>query len=177
VTAFRAAFTPNQLAESSCYRSLLTDGRVRHVVNLYDGDMHVADLVQAERSVAEESGANHVTTAELDYGRWRDALREHPEDGPERDAALQALGRLIKEQVLEPGGRPPRGNILVHCGGGMHRTGMIMGILRHHVNGEPIEDVERFYRYHVDYHSPEDPGGLEEDNLDVIRDLDPELLR
>lgn len=177
LTVFRTGFTPDPTGGDSCYRSLLEAGRVRHVVNLYDGEMYVSDLVEAERAAAEEVGATYVLARDQDYGGWRDELRAHPEPGPERRQAMQAIGRLIREQVLEPGGEPPRGNVLLHCGGGMHRTGMIVGILQRHVNGQPMEEVERSYRFHVDYDDPDNPGGLEEDNLTVIRDFDPAFLR
>ena len=177
VTVLRTGFTPDPLGQNSCYRSLLEAGRVRHVVNLYDGEMVVDDLVGAERAVAEEVGATYVVTRDLDYGEWRNALRTHLEDGPEREEALRAVGRLIREQVLMPGGGPPKGNILIHCGGGMHRTGMIVGILQRHVNGEPMDEVARAYRFHVDYQGPDHVGGLEEDNLEVIRDFDSGYLQ
>jgi len=177
LTVFRAGFTPDPRGGHSCYRSLLEAGRVRHVVNLYDGEMYVEDLVEAERAAAEEVGATYVLTRDEGYGKWRDALRSHTEDGPEREQAMRAIGRLIREQILEPGGAAPQGNVLIHCGGGMHRTGMIVGVLQRHVNGEPMEDVERAYRFHVDFEGPDKPGGLEEDNLAVILDFDPAYLQ
>jgi hypothetical protein len=176
LTVFRTGFTPDPRGQESCYRSLLESGRVRHVLNLYDGEMHVDDLVEAERAAAEEIGATYVLARDQGYGLWRDTLRSHPEPGPERAEALQAIGRLIREQILEPGGGSPRGNVLIHCGGGMHRTGMIVGVLERHVNGTPMEEVERAYRFHVDYEDADNPGGTEEDNLAVIRDFDPAFL-
>ena len=34
--------------------------------------------------------------------------------------------QIINELILSPEGAPLQGNIHLHCGGGMHRSGMIM---------------------------------------------------
>jgi len=177
VIAFRTGFTPNPLAENSCYRALLKQGHVKHVINLYDGDMYMDDLIEAEKKVAAEHGATYVRTSECQYGKWRDTIRKHPEQGPERESAAQAVAKLIKEQILLPGGEPPRGNILVHCGGGMHRTGMIMGILQKVVNGASMDEIETTYKYHVGYKDEDHSGGFEQGNLDFIGEFKQELLQ
>jgi len=176
VVVFRSGFTPDPAAPGSCYSSLLEAGGVRHVVNLYDGEMVVDDLVGGERRAASAAGASYVVTADKDYGTWRNALREEVQPGPERDAALADLGRLIRQEILAPGGRPPRGNILIHCGGGMHRSGMVSGILQSAVNHDPWPEIEAIYRYHTGYRDERHPGGFEPGNLEVIRDFDPSLL-
>ncbi len=177
VIVFRTGFTPDPAAPDSCYSSLLAAGGVRHVVNLYDGEMVVDDLVEGERRAAAAAGTSYVVTADKDYGTWRAALREEIEPGPERDAALADLGHLIREEILSPGGAPPRGNILIHCGGGMHRSGMVTGILEKAVNHDPWPTIEAIYRYHVGYRDAQHPGGFEPGNLEVIRDFDPRLLQ
>jgi hypothetical protein len=176
VIVFRTGLTAEPDQQGSCYRSLLESGQVRHVINLYDGEISVEDLVAGEQAAAESVGATYVRTAEMDYGHWRETLRTHMEPSAERADAMKSLARLIRDQVLNPGGSPPRGNILVHCGGGMHRTGMVMGILQKAVNDDPMDVIEASYRYHVDYQGPDHPGGLEAHNLDVIRDFDPAWL-
>jgi protein tyrosine/serine phosphatase len=139
--------------------------------------MYVDDLIAAERAAAEKFGATYIRTADLDYGHWRDTIREHPEPGPEWEKAAKNVARLIKEQVLMPGGKPPRGNILLHCGGGMHRTGMIIGILQKVINGTKMAEIENSYRYHVSYKSESQKGGFEQENLDFINEFKQEYLR
>lgn len=177
LTVFRIAFTPDPLGENSCYRTLLRNGLVKHVVNLYDGEMDVDDLVAAERAVAAEVGSSYVRTAELDYGHWRYTIREHPEQGPERSKAMQNVVRLIKEQILMPSGNPPRGNILIHCGGGMHRTGIIIGILQKAINGTSMEEIKKTYSYHTGYKDENHLGGFEQGNLDIINEFNKEHLQ
>ena len=174
---FRTAFTPSPEKKNSCYRSILECGNVKHVINLYDGEMELDDLIMAERETAAMLGATYVRTAELDYGQWRGTIREHPEAGPEREEATKNLARLINEQILMPGGEPPKGNILVHCGGGMHRTGMVIGILQKVINGAAMKEVADNYCYHVCYIDKDNPGGFEQGNLDFIAEFPGELLK
>ncbi len=179
VVVFRSGVTPAPDAAGSCFRSLLEHGRVRHVVNLFDGKIPVADLVAAEQRAAGAAGASYVTATDEDgggYGRWREALKERYDDPAARAAAFAAIARLIREQILLPGGAAPRGNVHLHCGGGMHRSGIIAGLIEKCVNRTPMDQVVARYRYHVAWRSDAAPGGLEEGNLAVLRDFDCALL-
>ncbi|MCS6915608.1 MAG: hypothetical protein RMK29_00130 [Myxococcales bacterium] len=175
---FRSGLTPSPQAPGSCFQSLLQAGGVRHVVNLFDGDIPAADLVAAEARAAAAAGASYTTASDdsAGYGPWRELLRNHYDDPERRLQASRSVARLIREQILAPGGAPPRGNIHIHCGGGMHRSGMIAGILERCINREPLEVVEAHYRYHVGWRGPDRPGGLEEGNLRFIREFDCTLL-
>lgn len=179
VLLFRTGFTPRPAEPDSCFQSLLRAGGVKHVVNLFDGDIPAADLVLAESQAAAACGATYHTATDEGsggYGPWRDTLRKHYDDPARRAEAMQSVARLIKEQILLPGGAPPRGNVHVHCGGGMHRTGMIVGVVERCVNGEAPEVVEAHYRYHVGWKDAAHPGGAEEGNLRFIQDFDCALL-
>jgi hypothetical protein len=177
VLIFRSGVTPAPDAPDSCFRSLLEAGGVRHVVNLFDGEIPIADLAAAESRAATAAGASYATAGDEGpggYGRWRDDLRSGGADA--RCRAEDAVARLVREQILRPGGAPPRGNLHVHCGGGMHRTGMVVGVIERCVNGEPPDVVEAHYRRHVGWRDAAHPGGLEEDNLRFIREFDCALL-
>ena len=179
VIVFRSGITPTPAAPGSCFRSLLEDGGVRHVVNLFDGKIPVADLVAAEQRAATAAGASYVTATDdegVGYGRWRDALKEHYDDPARRAEAFAAIARLIREQILAPGGAAPRGNVHLHCGGGMHRSGMVAGIIDKCINHAPLATVLAAYRYHVAWHDADHPGGAEDGNLRVLADFDCALL-
>ena len=139
--------------------------------------MELDDLIKEECDTAELQGATYVRTSELDYGKWRDAFRKFPRESPERIKATKNFARLIKEQILMPGGELPKGNILIHCGGGMHRTGMVIGVLQKVINGESMEEIRKTYSYHVGYINEKNPGGFEQGNLDFIAEFPPELLK
>ena len=174
---FRTAFTPSPDKKDSCYRSILECANVKHVINLYDGEMELDDLIKGERETAALLGATYVRTAELGYGHWRATIRSNPEKNDKRDKATRNLARLIKEQILMPDGKSPKGNILIHCGGGMHRTGMVIGVLQKIFNGVSMEDIAKTYSYHVGYKNKEHPGGFEQGNLDFIKEFPVELLK
>ena len=177
LTIFRTAFTPFPKDKSSCFRSLLENGKVKHVINLYDGDMNLNDLIKEEKEASKESGASYVRTADLNYGHWRGTIRKHPEKGPELTRATNSVVRLIKEQIFNPQGKTPRGNILIHCGGGMHRTGMIIGILMRIINNNSKKLIIDTYKYHTGYRNKQITGGFEQGNLDFIFNFDPKLLK
>ena len=176
VLVFRTGLTRAPAEDGSCFRSLLDAGHVRHVINLFDGDIPVADLVAAEERAATAAGASYHSVTDEGYGPWRDDLRKHGDDPEVQRRAAAEVARLIREQILLPGGQPPRGNIHLHCGGGMHRTGMIVGILERCIDGVPMDVVAAHYRAHVGWRDDAHPGGAEDGNLRFIRDFDCALL-
>ncbi|MCP3940060.1 MAG: hypothetical protein GY710_01070 [Desulfobacteraceae bacterium] len=174
---FRGAATPSPAQANSCYRSILECANVKHVINLYDGEMDLNDLIKEERDTAASLGATYTVASKLDYGHWIDTIRKHPEKGLEREKATKKFARLIQEQILMPGGKAPQGNILIHCGGGMHRTGMVIGVLQKVINGLSMEDIKKTYSYHVGYIDEKNPGGFKQGNLDFIAEFPAQLLK
>ncbi len=179
VLLFRAGFTPRPDAPDSCYRSLVEQGGVRHVVNLYAGPMPTADLEAGERATVTAAGGTYATARDAtgSQANWREDLRAkagQPDQQAKREA-MQAVAAII-EALLQPGGQAPAGNLLVHCGGGMHRTGMVVGIVQHCVNKTDPHVVEATYKRHVGWRSAQEPGGFEPANLAFIQDFDCSLL-
>ncbi len=175
---YRSGVTPDPEGPGSCVRSLLEAGKVRHVVNLFDGSVPIEDLVAAESRVAQSHDASfHTATDAADgYGPWRDLLHTHYDDPAARQTASLAVARLIDNEILAPNGAAPRGNIHMHCGGGMHRSGMVAGVIEKCVNHADFADIESHYHFHVGWIDPKHPGGAEENNLKFIRDFDCSLL-
>lgn len=172
---FRSAITSVEGSESSCVASLLRHGEVRHVANLYTDDkIPAGQIMQQEAALARRCGASYLRADEAAerYGRWRQELRSALPGSAAYRRNLDRLALLIREQILAPGGRPPEGNIYLHCGGGMHRTGMVMGILERCVNGASMQAVTRRYRWHTAWRGPQNPGGAEDGNLEVIARFD-----
>ena len=178
VVVFRSGITPHPDAGGSCFDELLSAGHVRHVVNLFDGEIPVADLVAEESKNAAEHSATYVTASDdpAAYGPWRDLLRKSYDDPAARQRAMEGVARLVRDQILAPGGKPPTGNIHIHCGGGMHRSGMIAGVVEKCVDRLPMATVEAHYLWHVDWRDAEHPGGAEDNNLRFLRDFDCKLL-
>ncbi len=178
VLLFRGGLTPEPGASGSCVSSLIEAGGVRHIVNLYAGEMPTADLEQAERTAIEAKGGTCWLAGDVggEATAWRDAVRKSTDAAGLR-AAMPAIARIVNDQILRPGGGPPAGNVFVHCGGGMHRTGMVFGVVEKCVNGTDIESVIRRYRRHVAWRNASDPGGYEASNEQLLRDFDCTLVQ
>jgi hypothetical protein len=173
---FRSSVSTDAAEPGSCFKSLLGAGQVKHVINLYSSSFPLYDFIEQERSVAAELGASCWDVSKTERP-WRELI-EKPEDYPKNFQAAQAsVAELISSQILNPAGAEPRGNILVHCGGGMHRSGMVFGILQRCINNDPPELIEEVYKRHVGFISAQEPGGYEELNLRFIAEFDCNLLK
>jgi hypothetical protein len=161
---------------SACFRSLIEEGGVRHVFNLYTGTFPFRDLISAEKALAATLGSSYLDANDTSSGNWRQLVEDEKDYRRHLDAAMRRMAQLIGG-ILRPGGQAPRGNLYFHCAGGMHRSGMVFGVLRRCINGDPIEQIEAEYKRHVAYSSPERPGGFEALNLQLIRDFDCALLK
>ncbi len=171
---YRTAFTPTPAAPNSCVQALLAAGGVRHIVNLYAGPMTTSDLEQAERAAVEAAGGTYQNARDdAEAAHWREQVR----DGHDPREAMRAVARIVREHVLRPGGKAPQGNVHVHCGGGMHRTGMVMGVIERCLAGASMAAVEARYKAHVGWRSESDPGGYEAANVAFIRSFDCSLVQ
>jgi hypothetical protein len=161
---------------SPCFHSLIEHGGVRHVFNLYTGTFPFRDMLDAEKALAIRLGASYLDGNDTESGNWRQLVEEEKDYHKNLDVASRRLAQLLRS-ILRPGGQAPRGNLYFHCAGGMHRSGMVFGVLRRCINGDPLEQIEAEYKRHVAYRSPQQPGGFEALNLRLIRDFDCALLK
>jgi protein-tyrosine phosphatase len=132
-------------------------------------------LIAREKALARRLGATHHDEAD-GQRPWRKLVEDEAGYTAHKQLAMQRIAELIREQVLAPGGQPPRGSIYLHCGGGMHRSGMVFGILRRCINRDPLSLIEAEYKRHTVYVSAAEHGGYEELNLRLIREFDCGLL-
>jgi hypothetical protein len=173
---FRSGVTTNPATPCKCFRSLVKHGRVRHVFNLYGGTFPFHDMLAREQKECEEMGISYFNAARKNEYAWRALVEEKEDYEQNRKRAMKRLARFISEQLLRPGGEPPRGNLYVHCGGGMHRSGMLVGVVRKCINGDSWSIIEAEYRRHVAWRSEAEPGGFEPLNLRFIKEFDCSLL-
>jgi hypothetical protein len=174
---FRSGLTFGRGGPSACFKSLVENARVRHVVNLYAGSFPFQEMIAAEGALARQLGATYEDSAasapDLEYR----GLVESAE-GYEKNfrRAEGNLARLVRDHLLAPSGAPPRGNLYFHCAGGMHRSGILFAVLRRCVNRDPWELIESEFKRHVAYESEKAPGGFEPRNLRFVREFDCSLL-
>jgi len=169
---FRSGLTIGATSPRACFESLVRHGQVRHVINLYGGLFPFGDVIASEKAAASRLGVSYFDASEHPELCWR-SLVEHSQDYQQNRAQAAArLGSLIRDHVLRPRGEAPKGNIYIHCCGGMHRSGMLFGVLRRCINGDPMALIEEEYRRHTVFRSPREPGGFEPLNLRFIREFD-----
>jgi hypothetical protein len=176
LVVFRSGLVVDGPGASPCFVSLIRDGAVRHVLNLYTGTFPFRDLIWAERQLAARLGASYFDAAAAPEANWRQDVEDEEAYRRNLPRVTAQIAGLIRGQILRPGGKLPRGNIYFHCAGGMHRSGMIFAILRRCLNQEPMSAVELEYKRHVGWRSPAQPGGFEALNLRLVRDFDCSLL-
>ncbi|TNE43623.1 MAG: hypothetical protein EP343_32935 [Deltaproteobacteria bacterium] len=179
---FRGSFTPAPTKPGSCIQFLLNQANVRHLVSLYDGDLlDVDDLRQQEKQAASKAQASYVETRDFNkrYGHWRHALQQKATfNNPKAlRKVMKQVAMLIQEQILKPGGKAPQGNVFFHCGGGMHRSGVLAGVLRRCINREDMKKITRLHKYHSAYTSAKKTGGYEPLLVRFIREFDCSLLK
>lgn len=170
---YRSGLMTDSENPSSCFQDLLRVGGVRHVVNLYSGHMPFSQFIDKEAVVARRMNASHKSV----QARWRELVKKPGDFERNQKQAMAVIARVINEEILNPGGKAPQGNVYFHCGGGMHRSGMVYGILQRCINNAPISEVERDYKRHTDYVSADEKGGYEALNMRFIWEFDCTLLR
>jgi hypothetical protein len=172
ILVFRSAINTDAKDPEGCLQTLIRHGGVRHVINLYSGDMPLDDFLEEERKATRALGATHVSVT----GPWRQSIKSSAQYQRNRGRVMQQLAQLIKDRILRPGGKPPRGHVHVHCGGGMHRTGMVYGVLQRCLGRASPQAVRETFQRHTGYRSAREPGGFEALNLKFIEDFDCRLL-
>jgi hypothetical protein len=178
VVLFRSGFTPRPGAAGSCFESLVQNGGVRHVANLYAGPMVTDDLEAGERQAITASGGTYFLArdAKAELAEWREDMRAKGDGGEGKRHAMKAVAKIVNEHLLKPGGMAPKGNLHVHCGGGMHRTGMVVGVIDRCLNGTAASMLEADYKRHVGWRSEAHAGGFETANMAFILGFDCSLL-
>lgn len=176
---FRSGVFPDAGTPGSCLTGLLGQGQVKHVINLYTGDFPLHDFIAKEAAQTKAMGGQHYDAMDhVDHSKpsWRELVGDEAHYEQNREAAMREVAGLIKRLILKPDGAAPKGNVLLHCGGGMHRSGMIYGILQKCVNKIYMPEIEADYKYHTGYVSEQQPHGYEAINVRFISEFDCKLL-
>merc|ERR1712086_1053791 len=157
----------------SPFQSILEHGRVAHVFNIYSGHFPLYDNIDKEQELCGERGIQYYNEAtDSSNYSFRKLIESEASFEQHKAKAFKLCARQL-QLILRPQGQDPKGNLVIHCGGGMHRTGMLVGILRRYCNpDDDIEDIVNDYRQHVAWQDPENPGGAEELNERFIREFD-----
>jgi len=163
--------------ERSLYRNLVKKGNLKHVANIYAGPFPLGDVYEEEKKIIEQNGGIFQDErAERPSRKWRYLIQKPQDYEKQKRHAMTIVAGVIKS-ILLPKGKLLEGNILVHCGGGMHRTGMIIGIIRKAFSDATMEEIIDNYRFHVGYKDEQFTGGAEPLNIKFIQEFDTSLIQ
>ena len=153
-----------------CLKHLVEKENIRQIVNLYDGSFK-------SKFVLSFWEKNHFLRASMDknghfgdYTQIKDFDYDLEERGAER--IYNDIIKVIAQIASVPG------NTLIHCYGGMHRTGIVFGVMQKCLNGPKnktenkkfvSEVVHNEYKCHTAYQNAEKKGGYHIENMTIIR--------
>jgi hypothetical protein len=158
-TVYRGSFLTANLA---CLDGLVKERNVLSMVNLYRGELqsHI-ELAEQEASAFESFGGRSYLQV-LNY--------TYRLDRQNKGALFQRVAEIVRLIEAAPG------DVMIHCFGGMHRTGVVFGVMQKCLNHVPIDQVLAEYRCHTDWKSADRPGGASEDNETALLEFPCELL-
>ena len=160
-----------------CLQHLVEKENIRQIVNLYDGSFKTKYALSFW-----EKNLFLKTTLDKNgrfghYTQIKDFDYDLEERGAER--IYKDVINIIAQIASVPG------NALIHCYGGMHRTGVVFGVMQKCLNGPKnksenkkfvTEVIHNEYKCHTAYQNEEKKGGYHIENMTVIRNFPCERL-
>jgi hypothetical protein len=143
-----------------CIDELVTDPEynIRTIINLFTGDaLDQQSISDDEQKLFQKWGARNYLHV-LNFS-----------DRPDAYPTKQAFDERIVEIISQI--KNAKGNVLIHCLGGWHRTGIIWGILQKCYNKVPTKTVIDNYKCHVAWKSESDRGGYYDFNEKTIAEF------
>ncbi|OFZ78405.1 MAG: hypothetical protein A2583_14040 [Bdellovibrionales bacterium RIFOXYD1_FULL_53_11] len=184
VNIFRSAFLGAGDQGRRCLAELMKHHGVKHVVNMYTPEKGAFRDAKtrwepAEKKIAQQHNASYQTFDAFDY-RHVDDVADPGVKLRKGDVALtkrfeqidKIFGSIIGQVKLSKAGADSKDiSILIHCMGGMHRTGIMFGLLRKCINGEKLDAIIDEAGCHM-AKSPGNKGGFKPEVVNVIRKYD-----
>tara|TARA_Y100001954_G_scaffold52647_1_gene56057 strand:+ start:21645 stop:22436 length:792 start_codon:yes stop_codon:yes gene_type:complete len=155
-----------------CLQHLIEKANIRQIVNLYDGSFKTKyvlsywEKTNFLRSTKDKQGS---------FGTYTQ-IKDFDYDLEERSA--ESIYKDVISIIAQIESVP--GNALIHCYGGMHRTGIVFGVMQKCLNGPKNksqnkkfvkEVVDKEYKCHTDYKNAEKKGGYHQENMTVIENF------
>lgn len=158
---YRSSFLAGPIGKV-CLNHLVKKKNVRNIFNLYNGSFKSAVyLREAEkRYFYRVKGKKYIHIEDFEYKLKHQTKEE----------LFTKISNIINSIADTPG------NSVLHCYGGVHRTGVLYGVLQKCVNGLKIEQVIKEYRCHAAYKNKDDEGGRNPLNEKIIREFPCKIL-
>lgn len=156
-----------------CLAQLTKEKRVSTIVNLYTGDLINEDqlALEEQNEFARMGGKNYIHSLNFsDQPRpplttlfSGESSKAIDQKGGIADIH-ERIARIVQMIAVADG------NVLIHCVGGIHRTGVIYGVLQKCVNHVPLDQIVDDYKKHVGWE-------LGKASQQLYRPIDVELIR
>jgi len=152
-------------ANPKCLKELAVNKRVETIIYLYNGNYIDEKTIpdQERQMFAKDGGQIYIDTLNFDD------FMSYPAKNSEKRNLLMAS--IIKLIAASPG------NVLIHCLGGMHRTGLIYGILQKCIQKLPLDKVIDTYSKHVGYKNKKDIGTYSKYDVQTLTNYSCSLLK
>jgi hypothetical protein len=158
-----------------CLAQLVEEKEVGTIVNLYTGDLIDEDelALEEQNEFARMGGKAYLHALNLSdqptaplTATFSGESSEPPDPDRGRSiASIQArIAKIVQAIAVADG------HVLIHCVGGIHRTGVVYGVLQKCVNKVPFEQIVADYKTHAGW-------GLGEASQKLYRPIDVELIR
>ena len=141
-----------------CLEELTKEKGVETVIYLYFGNyIDEKEIPYQEEIMFKKFGGKfYINTLNFD-----DFMTQEPKDSSSRNKLMASIIKYIEASP---------GNVLIHCLGGMHRTGLIYGILQKCVQKTPMNEIIKTYNKHVGYKNADNPGTYSKYDIQSIED-------
>ena len=159
-SVYRSSF---MAGKKECLSRLVNDNRVLSIFSYYSGS-----LKESSKTLSDEERRTFADLGGKFYHQplnYEDDFKKSSKEG-----VFEKVTEIIKAIDHAPG------NVLIHCYGGINRTGVLFGVMQKCLNKIPIEDVLNEYKCHTGWESEERVGGYEIDNEIAIREYPCEKL-
>ena len=176
----------NNNAAGSCFT--FPDGFVREIYR----SSHLAESPEGLRELIQERGVgtliNLHQTDKFDMRPWTEKEKDHfyTFGGkeyihvtdfnyrfryvPEKQLAIDKIVHIVN--LIKAG----KGNVLIHCMGGEHKSGIVFAVLRRCFQNVPIEAIIQEYKCHCGWVSDEQPGGFNPKYVELFTKFPVELV-
>jgi len=128
-----------------CLTDLVKYKNVKTIINLYDGPFLDEETYPYEESQIFKKAGGEVYSQMMDFtDHYKNEI-----DEKQVDTNITNIVKLINSSP---------GNVLIHCVGGWHRTGVVFGVLQKCINKQPISEVIDTYKKHTQWESKSKEG-------------------
>jgi hypothetical protein len=154
-----------------CLSNLVKAHNLTDIINFYDGHFSNKDaLMKSEREMfLGKKGVGGKHYAHLKGYEYRLNY-----DNFEGDPLIKSIDVFKNVKKVISSISKAKGSVLIHCFGGMHRTGIVYAVMQKCLNYKQkkiSKEILLENQCHVKYDGPEKKGGFQQENIKLIQEF------